>query len=129
MKTKEKVNKLKLLNPSWGYKKMAKEVGISYTTARYHMNDKYRLDLHQRRADLTSERMNSLRANFGGKCSICGYDKCLNALQFHHVDPASKIGAVSDMMRGIRGNKTLDARNEAKKCILVCANCHVELHS
>lgn len=26
----------------------------------------------------------------GGKCSICGYNKCIDALEFHHNDPSAK---------------------------------------
>jgi hypothetical protein len=26
----------------------------------------------------------------GGKCSMCGYSKCLSALEFHHVEPSTK---------------------------------------
>lgn len=61
----------------------------------------------------------------GGKCEICGYDKCDRALQFHHIDPSSKsFGISSDgHTRGIK-----ELKKEADKCILVCANCHAEIH-
>lgn len=26
----------------------------------------------------------------GGKCCICGYNKCIEALEFHHLDPSQK---------------------------------------
>ena len=58
----------------------------------------------------------------GGKCSICGYDKYIGALAFHHKNPSQKDFCVG-RQTGI--NK---ARKEAKKCILVCANCHAEVH-
>lgn len=57
----------------------------------------------------------------GGKCEICGYDRCLAALQFHHRDPSTKSFALS-----LRG-RTLSIdrlREEAAKCALLCANCH-----
>ena len=63
----------------------------------------------------------------GGKCEICGYDKCIYALEFHHLDPMEKefnIGAYTGNM-----NVNLEAVfNEVDKCILVCANCHREIH-
>ena len=61
----------------------------------------------------------------GGKCSICGYNKCIDALEFHHKDPSNKdfkIGSGNTMSW-----KTY--KYEALKCILVCSNCHKEIHS
>lgn len=59
----------------------------------------------------------------GGECCICGYRKCLNALEFHHVkekteSPAYVIGRWSWER----------AKKELEKCILVCSNCHREIH-
>jgi hypothetical protein len=61
----------------------------------------------------------------GEKCSICGYNKCIDALQFHHTDGNQKEFRLSD------GNiRSWDAYlQELEKCILVCANCHAEIHS
>lgn len=59
----------------------------------------------------------------GGECTKCGYNKCIAALQFHHTDPSTKSYALS--CNGLtKGIDTL--RQEAKKCILLCANCHAE---
>ena len=60
----------------------------------------------------------------GGKCSICGYNKCIEALQFHHLDFSEKEFPLSN------GNtRSWDKyKKELEKCILVCGNCHVELH-
>lgn len=67
-----------------------------------------------------------LVAEAGGACQRCGYDRCLAALQFHHVDPASKRMMVS--AHGV--TLALDTvREEAKKCVLLCANCHAEVES
>lgn len=59
----------------------------------------------------------------GGKCIKCGYNKCLKALEFHHLDPSKKDFTISN-----DHFKLLDAVNESKKCILICSNCHKELH-
>jgi hypothetical protein len=58
----------------------------------------------------------------GGKCCRCGYNKCMSALEFHHLDPAQKDFSLSS---GLNSNfkKVLE---EIKKCILLCANCHRE---
>lgn len=61
----------------------------------------------------------------GGKCSICGYNRCVDALEFHHKDPKEKdfkIGSGNTM-------SWKDYKAEALKCILVCSNCHEEIHS
>lgn len=60
----------------------------------------------------------------GGKCEICGYDKCIAALDFHHLNPEEKEF-------GITNGKVIPfelAKKEADKCILVCSNCHREIH-
>lgn len=59
----------------------------------------------------------------GGKCIKCGYDRCLKALEFHHIDPSQKDFTISN-----DHFKLLDAVEESKKCILICSNCHKELH-
>lgn len=62
----------------------------------------------------------------GGRCRICGYDACVGALEFHHIDPAEKLLEVS------RHGVTLalkKARAEARKCVLLCSNCHVEVEA
>jgi predicted transcriptional regulator len=59
----------------------------------------------------------------GGKCIICGYNKSLKALEFHHRDPSKKDFPIS----GIR--KSWDfTKKELNKCDLLCANCHREEH-
>jgi len=57
-----------------------------------------------------------------GGCAICGYKKCLSALAFHHVG-GSKVDKVSSL-------QSISAvRNEIDKCVLLCANCHAEVHA
>ena len=65
-----------------------------------------------------------LKEEAGNCCSKCGYNKCIAALEFHHLDPNAKEG-------GIIGSTASLARQreEASKCILVCANCHREIHN
>jgi transposase len=57
----------------------------------------------------------------GGCCLICGFAQYLGALQFHHVDPGAKAFAVS--RQGVT-RSLAKAREEAQKCVLLCANCH-----
>jgi transposase len=67
-----------------------------------------------------------LVAEAGGRCVRCGYDRNPAALQFHHLDPETKRIALS--ARGIA--YALDTvREEAQKCVLLCATCHAEVES
>lgn len=62
----------------------------------------------------------------GGRCSRCGYDRFVGALHFHHLDPARKEFAVS----GKGATFGIDVlRQEAAKCIVLCANCHAEVEA
>lgn len=62
----------------------------------------------------------------GGKCRLCGYDRCLDALEFHHRDSDGKDFSVSN-----RGYTRSWSRVEAEiaKCLLLCANCHREVRA
>ena len=61
----------------------------------------------------------------GGKCEMCGYNKCIAALDFHHKDYREK-----DFNLSKNGNTygLERAKKEVDKCILICSNCHRELH-
>jgi hypothetical protein len=61
----------------------------------------------------------------GGGCRLCGYDRCLAALEFHHVDPDLKEFGVA--RRGAHGLERL--RVEVLKCVLLCSNCHAEVEN
>lgn len=62
----------------------------------------------------------------GGNCQMCGYKKCSNAMEFHHLNPLEKDFALSH--RGL--TRSWDKiKIELDKCILLCANCHREIHA
>ena len=61
----------------------------------------------------------------GGKCIFCGYSKYVGALELHHLDPSKKDFSLS--VRGLTRSWE-KIQSELDKCILVCANCHRELH-
>lgn len=63
----------------------------------------------------------------GGQCRECGYNKSLAALEFHHYDD-NKNNTIASLMSKNSFNLDL-IRNEARKCIILCSNCHRELHS
>ena len=60
----------------------------------------------------------------GGRCALCGYDRYVGALQFHHRRPEDESFGLSDAVLA----RSLDAaRAEARKCVLLCSNCHAEV--
>ena len=63
----------------------------------------------------------------GGACEICDYCKNLAALEFHHINPEEKEFNVD--MRKFSNMNLEKLEAELEKCILVCANCHRELHN
>ena len=65
-------------------------------------------------------------AEAGGRCRLCGYDRCVAALHFHHVDPDTKSFALS---QGGFTKSVERLRAEAAKCVLLCSNCHAEVEA
>lgn len=72
-----------------------------------------------RRNKLKQQAINFL----GGKCQLCGYDKCPAALEMHHIDPMEKEFTIS---KSSSWNKI---KPELMKCVLLCSNCHRETHA
>lgn len=97
-----------------------------------------RLYVYDRAKGHTMQKCNSCMANQrkeerkaqaiaykGGKCAVCGYNRCPNALAFHHVNGEDKLF-------GISGSHALSwdkFKRELDKCILLCMNCHAEYHA
>lgn len=63
-------------------------------------------------------------AYLGGACACCGYSRSLASLHFHHVEPEKKGFAIAKF----KCRKWDTVRPELDKCLLLCANCHGELH-
>jgi hypothetical protein len=62
----------------------------------------------------------------GGKCETCGYDHCIEALEFHHNDSSKKSFGISE--KGYT-RSWKEVAKELDDCVLICANCHRELHA
>jgi transposase-like protein len=96
------------------------------TFIKYSRTDHYRCE--QCRKDRVVARRRTVKAMLveeaGGRCVLCGYDRYVGALQFHHLDPETKSFGL-----GVRGvARSLErCRDEALKCVLLCANCHAEV--
>ena len=62
-------------------------------------------------------------------CFFCKYKKCSEALQFHHLDKSTKLFGISDKLskrNNLSKIKWKEIKNEIRKCIVLCANCHAE---
>jgi hypothetical protein len=68
----------------------------------------------------------ALVAEAGGRCLLCGYDRCIGALAFHHLDPGSKEFGLA---AGGLARSLSKSRAEAAKCVLLCSNCHAEVEA
>jgi hypothetical protein len=62
---------------------------------------------------------------FGSKCGMCTYNKCNEALEFHHLDPSKKDFSISSF----KFEEMHMVISELKKCACLCANCHREIHN
>ena len=92
-----------------------------YSTAKYQCKSCW----NKRTATSQKDKVMSLKKRYGGRCIKCGYDKCLEALVFHHRDPHEKEFTLSDR----RGCSEKNLIEELDKCDLLCSNCHIEIHS
>lgn len=63
----------------------------------------------------------------GGCCEECGYNKNLAALTFHHIDPTLKTFSMD--LRSLSNRTMYIIEKEFENCMILCANCHIELHN
>ena len=61
----------------------------------------------------------------GGKCEMCGYDKCVGSMDFHHTDPTQKDFGIASQKGRVLTDRI---KAELDKCKFLCANCHREEH-
>ena len=80
---------------------------------------------NKRSVQAQRDRVKQLKLEYGGACTKCGYNKCFDALEFHHTDPTQKEFHLGEK----RGASLAKLRAELDKCQLVCRNCHTEIHA
>lgn len=94
--------------------------------------------VYNRRKGHTRNKCNSCQVNdrrpikkrmaisyLGGKCVVCGYDKCQDAFDFHHLDPSVKTDSITKLYLHTEEKLKL----ELDKCVLLCCRCHREVHA
>lgn len=132
--TDDEIKEMQLFyNECESTRKVAKKFGCSrYIVSKY-------LNINQRKSKLDNDTLKKHRSKSvinwrkdkktklveykGGKCQVCGYDNSLNVLSFHHKDPKEKDFQISSKSYSFERLK-----KEVDKCIMVCTNCHIEIH-
>jgi hypothetical protein len=109
-------------------KEIKTQLNCSLSMVYYYLSPQERNNHIRRKQKNRNLLKEECRKTLGAKCVICGYDKCQNALHFHHLDPKTKKFTISDAFAR-KTYPTEEIEAEIKKCILVCANCHVEIHA
>ena len=119
---------IKLRSEGKTYQQIKAETQCSLSTISYYLNLNGKTNTIKRTNKNRYLYKQECRNILGAKCVVCNYDKCQNALHFHHINPKTKNFTVSDAFSR-RGYTEEEVQAEIKKCILVCANCHAEIHS
>jgi predicted HNH restriction endonuclease len=91
-------------------------------TRKYKDRAKYNIEVVKKRRRRLKEMAVALKGN---KCEVCGYHRYIGALDFHHVNEETKEFDLSTRGLTRSWNKI---KAEIDKCVLVCANCHREIH-
>ena len=105
---------------------IAQRLNCSIGTVYWHISANTRQSVLNNKRKRRREIQIHVKENiFGGKCCLCGYSKSLAALDFHHKDPSQKEGLVS---KYVHEGYISKLKIELPKVILVCKNCHSEIH-
>jgi orotate phosphoribosyltransferase-like protein len=121
----QKIELQKLYDEIGSVKKVAKLKGHSFETVKKYITVKNKKKVSKSEAVIDWRRRTKVKLveYKGGKCQICDYNKSINALQFHHLNPNEKDFTISGKSLSFERLK-----NEVDKCVLVCSNCHSEIH-
>lgn len=106
------------------FKAIAKAIPCSLGTINYFLSDGAKEKTIKRNRDRRRKMSLKIKTEHGGACVVCGYDKCIQALEFDHLEPKNKEYTVSSMR-----DKLSPALREAAKCLLLCCRCHRERHA
>jgi len=126
------IKNIKLYYKEHTIKETALKFKISESTVKYHVENK-RIPLTEDEKKLKNYiRLKTYRQRTkdkaveykGGKCEKCGYNKCNWSLHFHHIDPTKKEFTFSRYSN----HSWEKIKNELDKCIMICSNCHGEIH-
>ena len=88
----------------------------------YYKNKEQRIEKQHQDYEKNKKILQQLKSN---GCAICGYNKCDASLDFHHTNPKDKKFQISSSALDLKTERVV---NELNKCILLCRNCHGEIH-
>jgi len=86
--------------------------------------NRYTICKYCRRTARTRDKKLEMVNYKGGKCQRCCYSVCLDSFDFHHLKKDEKDPNWVKMRKW----KLEKVKLELDKCILVCKNCHAEIH-
>ena len=81
-------------------------------------------ELQQEFVELKQRKLDEV---FGTSCVVCGYSRCRKALDFHHTNPNIKEYEPSQITRNYMTVENM--LKELESCVLLCSNCHREVHA
>ena len=119
---KDKIKGLK--GKGYTQKEIHQELGCSKgMVSQYFSEDGMQKASDRKRKYARDAKVHAVK-HLGGECCKCGYKKSIKALEFHHLDPSKKEFTISTF----KSKDMVKLEKELDKCILVCANCHREIH-
>ena len=112
-------------NSSLNQKDIAALLGCAASLVTYHLSERSRTKSLKLNVIRRRKAIRLLKEEHGGGCLVCGYNKCMEALEFDHLEPNNKAFSLAS-----NSNLSPEAlRKEADKCVLLCANHHRERHA
>lgn len=103
---------------------ICKKCQSDYSKNHFQKNKEYYYLKKKKYSEEYKKWFEELKSNLS--CECCGYNKCIGALDFHHVDINTKEKNIAEMIAS--QTSKLVVLEEIKKCTVLCANCHRELH-
>jgi hypothetical protein len=120
---KRKAERLHLSRPRFPFNKPSNKTPKKIIDRRYYL--KHKKEVYARKINRRKRLKEEMVKVLGGGCKFCGYNKCCGALDFHHIKE-NKDEGIASLIKNASKQKIL---KELEKCILLCANCHRELHT
>jgi hypothetical protein len=116
---------LNLRNKGLSYKDIQKELNCSLGTISYYCGDNQKektAERRKRKRIISRKWLEDLKDTL--ICTKCGEDRNW-VLDFHHIDSTQKENTISKL---IKSSNKVTVLKEIEKCIVLCANCHRDLH-
>jgi DNA-binding CsgD family transcriptional regulator len=113
MSLKDKITKLRIAGKT--YSQIQTKLKCSRGTISFHLGNGVKEKQLKRQFTNRTRSITELKQLHGGNCSMCGYDRCFSALEFHHIDPNNKKLDI-----GNHKSSFIKMAKEAEKCIALC---------